>query len=81
MEYGNTEAVMKAVSAGLGAALVSALAARRESAAGEISVIRLRGSSSVQRQFSAIWRRGRSLTRAARALLELLETTPWTPAV
>jgi len=72
MEYGNTEAVMKAVSAGLGVALVSARAAGREAAAGAVSVLRMRGSPRVHRHFAAIRRRGRYLTGAARAFLELL---------
>lgn len=77
MEYGNTEAVMKAVGAGLGVALVSARAASSEARAGAVSLVRTRGSPSVRRQFAAIWRRGRSLTRAARAFLDLLEHRDW----
>ncbi len=76
MEYGNTEAVIKAVGAGLGVALVSGRAAERESAAGEVAVVRLRGTP-VRRQFAAIWRRGRFLTRAARAFLEALSSHEW----
>jgi DNA-binding transcriptional LysR family regulator len=77
MEYGNTEAVMKAVSAGLGVALVSARAATHEAAAGGVSVVRLRASPGVHRHFTAIWRKGRFMTRAARAFLELLDRHEW----
>jgi DNA-binding transcriptional LysR family regulator len=76
MEYGNTEAVIKAVGAGLGVALVSGRAAERESAAAEVKVVRLQGSP-VRRQFAAIWRKGRFLTRAARAFLEALGRREW----
>ncbi len=76
MEYGNTEAVIKAVGAGLGVALVSGRAAERESAAAEVTVLRLRGPP-VRRQFAAIWRRGRFLTGAARAFLEALGRREW----
>lgn len=62
--------------AGLGVALVSGRAAERESAAAEVAVVRLRGPP-VRRQFAAIWRRGRFLTRAARAFLDALGHREW----
>jgi DNA-binding transcriptional LysR family regulator len=77
LEYGNTETVMKAVGAGLGVALVSARAAERESAAGEVAVVRLRGAAQVHRHFAAVWRRGRFLTRAGRAFIEFLGRRQW----
>lgn len=77
LEYGNTEAIMKAVGAGLGVALVSARAAEREAAAGEVAVVRLRGAARFQRSFAAVWRQGRFLTRAARAFIELLGRRDW----
>jgi DNA-binding transcriptional LysR family regulator len=77
LEYGNTEAVMKAVGAGLGVALVSARAAERESAAGEIVGVTVRGSVEVHRHFAAVWRRGRFLTRAATAFIESLSRREW----
>jgi DNA-binding transcriptional LysR family regulator len=77
LEYGNTEAVMKAVGAGLGVALVSARAAERESAAGAVVVVRVRGSAEVHRHFATVWRRGRFLTRAATAFIELLSRREW----
>lgn len=63
---------MKAVGAGLGVALESARAAEREAAAGEVAVARLRGSAGIHRHFAAVWRKGRFLTRAARAFIEFL---------
>jgi DNA-binding transcriptional LysR family regulator len=80
LEYGNTNAVMKAVGAGLGVALVSSRAAEHESAAGEVSVVRVRGSAKVHRHFSAVWRRGRFLTRAASAFIEFLGRRRWSRA-
>ncbi len=78
MEYGNTDAVIKAVGAGLGVSLVSRRAAERESAAAEVTMVRMRGPP-VQRQFAVIWRQGRFLTRAARSFIEAVRRREWRP--
>ncbi len=71
MEYGNTEALIRGVSAGLGVAVVSRRAADREIAIGHVASIRLSGGS-WRRDFSAIWRREKYLSKAARAFIQML---------
>lgn len=70
-ELGGTEAVKGAVAAGLGVAFVSACAVQQELASGRLARAEVAGLQ-IRRQFQVARRRGRPLTAAEAAFLELL---------
>jgi DNA-binding transcriptional LysR family regulator len=71
VELANLEAIKRSVEAGLGVAIVPALAVGREIAAGTLRTIRL-ASPPPPRSFVAAWHRDRSLSPAAQAFLQVL---------
>jgi DNA-binding transcriptional LysR family regulator len=72
MEWASTEAIKKAVQAGLGVSILSALAVELEVSHGLLAVIR-HPALSCQRQFSIVSHQDRRLSPAARAFAALLE--------
>jgi DNA-binding transcriptional LysR family regulator len=72
MELDHTEAIKQAVMAGLGVAIVSAHAVRREIQARHLGAIRVRGSG-LRRHFHVIHSQGRRLSGSAQAFVRLLE--------
>jgi len=72
MELDHTEAIKQAVMAGLGVALVSVHAVRREIAAGYLSALRVRGLE-LRRHFHVIHDEHRPLSGSARAFVSLFE--------
>lgn len=73
MELDNMEATKKMVEEGLGIAVLPKVAVEREVAEGALRAIEVEGMTMPQREISVIYRRGRPLSRAARAFIELLE--------
>jgi DNA-binding transcriptional LysR family regulator len=73
MELDNMEATKKMVEEGLGIALLPKVAVEREVARGELRQVRVKGLEMPRRQIAVIYRRGRPLSRAARAFVGLLE--------
>jgi DNA-binding transcriptional LysR family regulator len=71
MEPGSNEAVKQAVVAGLGLGALSKHALRAELAAGQLRVLSVEGWE-CRRSFYLIRRRGKRLTRAEIAFLEML---------
>ena len=72
MEFDHTEAIKQAVMAGLGVALVSVHAVRREIAARHLASLRVRGLE-LRRHFHVIHDEGRPLSSSAQAFVSLLE--------
>jgi DNA-binding transcriptional LysR family regulator len=72
MELDHTEAIKQAVMAGLGVAVVSAHAVRREVAVRHLAAVRVRGLE-LRRHFHVIHGEGRPLSGSARAFVSLLE--------
>jgi LysR family transcriptional regulator, low CO2-responsive transcriptional regulator len=68
---GETEAIKRCVEAGLGVALVQAIAVEREVAAGTLCALTLTGGDDA-RTYNVARARGRALSTAAAALVELL---------
>ncbi|HWQ14517.1 MAG TPA: LysR substrate-binding domain-containing protein [Roseiflexaceae bacterium] len=68
---GETEAIKRSVEAGLGVALVQAIAVEREVAAGTLRALALHGGDDT-RTYNVAHAQGRELSSAARALLHLL---------
>ncbi len=73
MELDNMEATKKMVEEGLGIAVLPKVAVEREVARGELRQVRVKGLEMPRRQIAVIYRRGRPLSRAARAFVGLLE--------
>ena len=73
MELDHTEAIKQAVMAGLGVALVSSHAVRREIAARNLAALRVRGLD-LRRHFHVIHDDRRPLSASAQAFVRLLET-------
>ncbi|MFO7169250.1 MAG: LysR family transcriptional regulator [Chloroflexota bacterium] len=69
---GETEAIKRSVEAGIGVALVQAIAVEREVASGTLRALPLSGANT-ERTYSVAWARGRQLSPPAQALLEELE--------
>jgi len=74
MELTGNEAIKEAVAAGLGAALLSRLAARAEVAAGRLVVIPI-PDLVIRRQFSVVHLKDRRLSQAVRAFTEMLRAS------
>ena len=72
MELDHTEAIKQAVMAGLGMAIVSAHAVRREIAAKYLAGVRIRGAG-LRRHFHVIHGPGRRVSGSAQAFIRLLE--------
>ncbi len=75
LELGGTEAVKRAVAAGLGVAFISACAARHEVETGRLATARVIGLD-VRRQFHIARRKGRRLTAAEQAFVVMLHGNP-----
>jgi DNA-binding transcriptional LysR family regulator len=73
MELDNMEAAKKMVEQGLGISILPKVAVERELQQGDLRRIRVRGMTMPKRQIVLIYRRGRSLSRAAQAFVGLLE--------
>jgi DNA-binding transcriptional LysR family regulator len=73
MELDNMEATKKMVDEGLGIAMLPRVAVERELRDGELCHIRVTGLTMPKRQIALIYRRGRTLGRAAEAFVHLLE--------
>jgi DNA-binding transcriptional LysR family regulator len=73
MELDNMEATKKMVDEGLGIAFLPKVAVERELERGELRMVQVTGMAMPRRQIAMIYRRGRSLGRAARAFVSLLE--------
>jgi DNA-binding transcriptional LysR family regulator len=74
------DAIKGAVEAGLGIAMVSALAVRREVEAGTLVALRLRGAP-IDRRLAVAFAAGRSTLPAARELVRLIRATGLPPRV
>lgn len=74
MELGHTEAIKRAVMAGLGVAFVSVQAVRSEVADRRLAAVRLRGLR-IRRHFHMIHSEARTLSAGARALVVMLATS------
>jgi DNA-binding transcriptional LysR family regulator len=61
------------VEEGLGIAMLPQVAVDREVRAGNLRYVRVRGLTMPKRQIALIYRRGRPLSRSARAFVRLLE--------
>ncbi len=73
MELDNMEATKKMVEVGLGIAMLPRVAVAQEVARGELREIKVKDLTMPRREVALIYRRGRPLSRAARAFIELLE--------
>ena len=73
MELDNMEATKKMVQVGLGIAMLPRVAVAQEVARGELREIKVKQLTMPRREVALIYRRGRPLSRAARAFIELLE--------
>jgi DNA-binding transcriptional LysR family regulator len=73
MELDNMEATKKMVYEGLGIAMLPRVAVERELEVGELRHIQVAGLTMPQRHVALIYRRGRTLGRAAEAFVHLLE--------
>jgi DNA-binding transcriptional LysR family regulator len=73
MSLGTTEAIKRAVSAGIGVAIVSHLAIGLELKARMLSVVAVTGMS-IRRPLYRIWRRGTGDNKAAQAFLKLVNS-------
>lgn len=73
MELDNMEATKKMVQVGLGIAMLPRVAVAQEIARGELREIKVKKLTMPRREVALIYRRGRPLSRAARAFIELLE--------
>lgn len=75
LELGTPEAVKEAVAAGLGIGVVSRLAVQWELATGRLTAVPVEGLT-LERELNLIFHRGRRLTGAAQAFIQLLKD--WT---
>ncbi len=73
MELDNMEATKKMVEQDLGIAFLPMVAVEREGSRGELRQIAVTGMEMPQREIALIYRRGRPLSKAARAFVGLLE--------
>ncbi|MCH8201130.1 MAG: LysR family transcriptional regulator [Chloroflexi bacterium] len=73
MELDNMEAAKKMVEEGLGIAILPMVAVSSELERGDLRQVQVVGLKMPRRQIALIYRRGRPLSRAARAFIELLE--------
>ena len=73
LELGNSEAIKRAIAAGMGVGIMSLFAIADEVASGRLAVARLRGVR-MTRQFTSLTLRERRVSRAARAFQEVLTT-------
>jgi DNA-binding transcriptional LysR family regulator len=73
MELDNMEATKKMVEQDLGIAILPKVAVEREVERGELREIRLEGIELPQREIALIYRKGRPLSRAAKAFVSVLE--------
>lgn len=73
MELDNMEATKKMVQEGLGIAMLPKVAVEQEVARGELRQIAVEGMTMPKREIALIYRRGRSLSSAAQAFVQLLE--------
>ena len=73
MELDNMEATKKMVEEGLGIAILPKVAVEEEVQRQELRQIQVQGMTMPRREIAVIYRRGRPLSRAARAFIELLE--------
>ena len=73
MELDNMEATKKMVEEGLGIAILPKAAVERELQDGGLRQIRVDGMTMPQREIALIYRKGRPLSRAAQAFVQLLE--------
>ena len=71
IEFGNTEAVKKAVSAGIGVSILSEYAVEDAKASGEIETVPLTDPE-FKRLFYYAWRKDKYLTKATREFIKLL---------
>ena len=67
------EATKKMVEEGLGIAILPKVAVEQEVRRQELRQVQVQGMTMPQREIAVIYRRGRPLSRAARAFIELLE--------
>lgn len=75
MQLGTTEAIKRAVEAGLGLAVISSKAAEREVSDGTLRALNVEGAD-FRRPIVIIWRSGATLSPAASALLQMALTFP-----
>jgi DNA-binding transcriptional LysR family regulator len=73
MELDNMEATKKMVEQGLGIAILPKVAVEREVERGELREVAVQGLELPQREIALIYRKGRPLSRAAKAFVGLLE--------
>jgi len=73
-EIGHTEAIKRAVEAGMGIACLSVLAVQKEAKAGSLAMLKI--APSLRRWFSMLEPRGRYQSRQAKALLTWLKRHP-----
>ncbi len=73
MELDNMEATKKMVEEGMGIAILPKVAVEREVGRGDLREIKVEGMTMPQREIALIYRRSRSLSRAAQAFVRLLE--------
>lgn len=73
MELDNMEATKKMVEVGLGIAMLPRVAVAQEVERGELCEIEVKNMTMPRREVALIYRRGRPLSRAATAFIELLE--------
>ncbi len=73
MELDNMEATKKMVEVGLGIAMLPRVAVAQEVARGELREIKVKKLTMPRREVALIYRRGRPLSRAAKAFIKLLE--------
>ncbi len=73
MELDNMEATKKMVQVGLGIAMLPRVAVAQEVARGELREIKVKQLTMPRREVALIYRRGRPLSRAAKAFIKLLE--------
>ena len=73
MELDNMEATKKMVEEGLGIAILPKVAVEEEVQRQELRQIQVQGMTMPRREIAVIYRRGRPLSRAAQAFIELLE--------
>jgi DNA-binding transcriptional LysR family regulator len=73
MELDNMEATKKMVEQGLGIAILPRVSVEREVERGELREVAVDGIELPQREIALIYRRGRPLSRAAKAFVSLLE--------
>ena len=73
MELDNMEATKKMVQVGLGIAMLPRVAVAQEVKRGELREIKVKNLTMPRREVALIYRRGRPLSRAAKAFIELLQ--------